>query len=227
MSTALESSDGASGHHTHERRGAQAPFDVPDFDSAPGRWRRGTSAWRFIASDPQRGRTGAAQLAVTAALLIPAWLALGLAAILIPASRVEAGSSQASSTILWTLAGQLAVGAAVALADASVGGARDRACAGCRRLPRLRDPQPGAGQHGGCSAPRVPQPDDWKRLSVARLRAGAPVGRASARGWPDAPPGCSLRGCSDRRHGDLDDHPARRKRRAVRCRPGQSNGPGR
>ncbi len=113
MSTALESSDGAARHHTHERRGAEAPFDVPDFDSAPGRWRRGTSAWRFIASDPQRGRTGAAQLAVTAALLIPAWLALGLAAILIPASRVEAGSSQASSTILWTLAGQLAVGAAV------------------------------------------------------------------------------------------------------------------
>jgi signal transduction histidine kinase len=69
-------------------------------------------ALRHIASDPQRGRTGAAQVAVTAALLIPTWVALGLAAILIPTSH-HAATSQASSTILWTLAGQLAVGAAV------------------------------------------------------------------------------------------------------------------
>jgi signal transduction histidine kinase len=86
---------------------------IPDVDSSPGRWRRGTSALRHIASDPQRGRTGAAQVAVTAALLVPAWLALGLAAVLIPSSAVQADTSRASSTILWTLAGQLAVGAAV------------------------------------------------------------------------------------------------------------------
>src|SRR5262249_50943396 len=113
MSTALESSDVVNGGAGDAHREGQAPAEFSDFDSSPGRWRRGTSALRHIASDPPRGRTGAAQLAVTAALLVPAWLALGLAAVLIPSSHVEAGTSQASSTILWTLAGQLAVGAAV------------------------------------------------------------------------------------------------------------------
>jgi signal transduction histidine kinase len=113
MSTALESSGVTSGGHDKDHRRAQASAQIPDFDPSRGRWRRGTSALRHIASDPQRGRTGAAQVAVAAALLVPAWLALGVAAILIPGSSVQAHSSQASSTILWTLAGQLAVGAAV------------------------------------------------------------------------------------------------------------------
>ncbi len=172
MSTALESSDGASGRHTHERRGAQAPFDVPDFDSAPGRWRRGTSAWRYIASDPQRGRTGAAQLGSHGGAADPGLAGPG------PGRHPDPGLPRRSGLLPGELDHTLDAGGAAgrrrrcALADAGLGGARDRACAGCRRLPRLRDPQPGAGQHGGCAAPRVPQPDDWKRLSVARLRAG-------------------------------------------------------
>jgi signal transduction histidine kinase len=113
MSTVREPSGVTSGGYAKDHRRAQALFHGPDSGSTAGRWRRGTSAWRYLASDPQKGRTGAAQLAVTAALLIPAWLALGLAAVLVPASHAEAGNSQASSTILWTLAGQLAVGAAV------------------------------------------------------------------------------------------------------------------
>src|SRR5436309_2969601 len=113
MSTALGSSNVVTGGAENGHRQGQDPAEVSGFDSSLGRWRRGTSAVRRIASDPQRGRTGAAQVAVTAALLVPAWVALGLAAILIPASHVEAGTSQASSTILSTLAGQLAVGAAV------------------------------------------------------------------------------------------------------------------
>jgi signal transduction histidine kinase len=113
MSTALESSGVVSGRGHNDHRGIWASIEIPDFDSSLGRWRRGTSAWRHIASDPQRGRTGAAQLAVTAALLVPAWLALGLAAIVVPTSHMPVATSQASSTILWTLAGQLAVGAAV------------------------------------------------------------------------------------------------------------------
>jgi signal transduction histidine kinase len=113
MSIALESSGISSGNQENRHRSSPASKTIPGFDAAPGRWRRGTSALRHIASDPQRGRTGAAQLAVTAALLVPAWLALGLAAELIPSSPVHAGGSAASSTILWTLAGQLAVGAAV------------------------------------------------------------------------------------------------------------------
>ncbi len=113
MSTALESSDAISGRGHVDPRRIWAPIENPDFDSSPGRWRRGTSAWRHIASDPQGGTTGAAQLAVTAALLVPAWLALGLAALLVPTSHMPVATSQASSTILWTLAGQLAVGAAV------------------------------------------------------------------------------------------------------------------
>jgi signal transduction histidine kinase len=113
MSTALESSDIVPGGGGNGHREEQAAAKTSGFDASPGRWRRGTSALRHIVSDPQRGRTGAAQLAVTAALLVPAWVALGLAAILIPSSHVEPGTSQASSTILWTLAGQLAVGAAV------------------------------------------------------------------------------------------------------------------
>src|SRR6516165_8337918 len=98
MSTALESSDVVPGGAGYEHREGQAPAESSDFDSSLGRWRRGTSALRHIVSDPQRGRTGAAQLAVTAALLVPAWVALGLAAILIPSSHIEAGTSQASST---------------------------------------------------------------------------------------------------------------------------------
>jgi signal transduction histidine kinase len=46
-------------------------------------------------------------------LVVPAWVALGLAAILVPGAHIQTGSSQASTTILSTLAGQLAVGAAV------------------------------------------------------------------------------------------------------------------
>jgi signal transduction histidine kinase len=70
-------------------------------------------ALRTVASNPHSQMSGPAQLAVCIALVIPAWLALGLATILVPSSHLEAAGSQASSTILSTLAGQLAVGAAV------------------------------------------------------------------------------------------------------------------
>jgi signal transduction histidine kinase len=70
-------------------------------------------ALRTVASNPNSQMTGPAQLAVFLALVIPAWVALGLATVLVPSSHLQAGGSQASSTILSTLAGQLAVGAAV------------------------------------------------------------------------------------------------------------------
>jgi signal transduction histidine kinase len=68
---------------------------------------------RFIASDPQTQVTGPPELAICAALVILAWVALGIAAVLVPSTDIRVATSQASVTILSTLAGQLAVGAAV------------------------------------------------------------------------------------------------------------------
>src|SRR5438094_908796 len=114
MSAALESSDVVSAGSERDHRPAYPAIKVPDpIPSLSRRWRQGTTALRNIASDPRRGTTGAAQLAVSAALVLPAWVALGIAALVVPSSHVETGSHQASWTILSTLAGQLAVGAAV------------------------------------------------------------------------------------------------------------------
>jgi signal transduction histidine kinase len=106
VNTAVEASDVI--YASPRWNGAAAP--VP---SQPGRWRQGTMALRTVASNPHNQMTGPAQLAVCLALVIPAWVALGLAAILVPASHIPTGGSRASTTILSTLAGQLAVGAAV------------------------------------------------------------------------------------------------------------------
>lgn len=86
------------------------------------RWRgfsagssRAMSSLRSFASDPAREKTGAAQLGITAALVVPAWLALAIAAAMVPSSPYAAVGSHDSTTILTTLAGQLAVGAALLL----------------------------------------------------------------------------------------------------------------
>lgn len=84
----------------------------PSFPDGSG---QAMSALRTFASDPARERTGAAQLAITAALVIPAWMALAIAAALVPSAPAGAGAANASTTILTILAGQLAIGAALLL----------------------------------------------------------------------------------------------------------------
>jgi signal transduction histidine kinase len=114
VSTAVETSDLI--HVSRGWKAAPEPVSSAVSETSPpqpGRWRQGTMALRTVASNPHSQTTGPAQLAVCLALVIPAWVALGLATMLVPSSHLQTAGSQASTTILSTLAGQLAVGAAV------------------------------------------------------------------------------------------------------------------
>jgi signal transduction histidine kinase len=77
------------------------------------RVRRRAKVLRRMIGDPHAGRTGSAQLVVCAALVVPTWIALGLTAALVPASRTGIGASHGGITILSTLAGEFALGAAL------------------------------------------------------------------------------------------------------------------
>jgi signal transduction histidine kinase len=73
------------------------------------RWDQAVSAFRTILRDPAYGKAGTAQLASAAVLLVPAWLALGTAALLVSSTST---GSRTGITILSVIAGQLAMGAA-------------------------------------------------------------------------------------------------------------------
>jgi signal transduction histidine kinase len=73
------------------------------------RWDSAIGSFRTMIRDPGYGNRGTAQLAAAAVLLIPAWLALGIAALVLSSSSP---GSPTGITILAVIAGQLAVGAA-------------------------------------------------------------------------------------------------------------------
>jgi signal transduction histidine kinase len=92
---------------------------------APGHrrnWRDMLSAWlptggsarlRSVVQDPFSSSNGSSQLVVTAILVVPAWIALAVAAVLLPGSVGGSLTSPASARILEMLAGELAVAAAL------------------------------------------------------------------------------------------------------------------
>jgi two-component system, OmpR family, sensor kinase len=74
------------------------------------RWDGAANALRTVVRDPGYGNGGLAQLAAAAVLLIPAWLALGTAALIVGSSTSK--GSPTGITILSVIAGQLAIAAA-------------------------------------------------------------------------------------------------------------------
>ena len=73
----------------------------------------GSSRLRSVVQDPFSSENGSSQLAVTAILVLPAWIALAIAAALVPASAGGTLTSPASARILEMFAGELAVAAAL------------------------------------------------------------------------------------------------------------------
>ena len=67
------------------------------------RWDRAVCAFRTTVQHPGYGKTGTAQLVAAAVLLIPAWLALGTAALVVSSTST---GSRTGITILSVIAGR-------------------------------------------------------------------------------------------------------------------------